>query len=240
MSELGSSQLPPPPPPPAARSPSAGFDFARPFTFAFEDRNWLTKVLVGGLFYLATFLIVGIFFLLGYCAQLFRNVVDGVANPLPEWDDLGGFFAEGARLFGVVLVYAFPFLILLGIVIVPSIIAGAAGSEGVKEATGGIAGCLSCLFVPLELAYGFWIPAALTFAVVERRFGAAFEFGRILAYIKANIGPYALAFCAYLVASFGAQLGLVLFCIGVIFTAFLAMLIGTYGFAQVYRDARVR
>jgi len=81
----------------------------------------------------------------------------------------------------------------------------------------------------------FFMPASLLFATVEQRFGAAFEFGRIWPFIKANIGNYMLAIVVYLIARFIAGLGIVLLCIGVIFTGFWSFLIMTHGFAQVYR-----
>jgi hypothetical protein len=242
MTELGSpsSALPPPPPPPPPRAPG-GFDFAKPFTFVFEDPGWLGKVLVGGLFYLAAVFLVGIFFLMGYCARLFRNVVEGNPRPLPEWNDLGEYFGEGVVLFGVGLVYALPIFVLVGFAVVPAVVAGiAGGGRDISALTSGIGGCMYCLILPLELALGFWLPGALTFAIVERRFGAAFEFSRIWNYIKANLGNYAMAFVIYLISSFAAQLGMILLCIGIIFTAFLALVIGMYGYAQVYRESLVR
>ena len=69
---------PPPPPPPApSASPAGAFDFAKPFTFVFEDPRWVPKILFGGLFVLLGFFIVGWFFLLGYFARFARNVVAG-------------------------------------------------------------------------------------------------------------------------------------------------------------------
>ncbi len=238
MSELGTSPpaLPPPPPP---RPAAARFDFAKPFTFAFEDPDWVRKVLVGGLFYLAAFLIIGIFFLLGYCARLFRNVVARDERPLPEWQDLGEYFSEGVTLAAIGFVYMIPLILLIGAVMVPAVIAGAAGGENMGAMTGGLSGCLYCLLLPIELAFGVWLPAALTFAVVERRFGAAFEFSRIWNYIRTNAANYALAIVVYFVASFAAQLGMILLCVGLLFTGFLAMVIATHAFAQVYRESAV-
>src|SRR4051812_13483815 len=109
---------PPPPPPPPPRPPQSGFDFVRPLAFVFEDPNWIPKILLGGLFMLASVVLVGVFFVYGYCARLVRNVVNGVQFPLPEWDDLGECFAEGLRLFFVTFVYIVPFIfitVILGI-----------------------------------------------------------------------------------------------------------------------------
>lgn len=229
---------PPPPPPPAAAP--ASFDFVKPFAFTFEDPRWINKVLIGGLFYLLAFLIVGIFFIFGYLARLARNVIAGVAHPLPEWDDLGEYFAEGLRLFGVVLLWMLPVFALVAVFIIPSIVASQMDNEALRNISGCMTGAMWCLVFPLSLAVTIFLPAALLFTVVERRFGAAFEFGRIWAFIKANIGDYLLAIVIYFVARFLAGFGIVLLCIGVIFTAFWALLITTYAFAQVYRRAQVR
>lgn len=229
----------PPPPPPPASAP-ASFDFVKPFAFTFEDPRWINKVLIGGLFYLLAFLIVGIFFIFGYLARLARNVIAGVAHPLPEWDDLGEYFAEGLRLFGVVLLWMLPVFALVAVFIIPSIVASQMDNEALRNISGCMTGAMWCLVFPLSLAVTIFLPAALLFTVVERRFGAAFEFGRIWAFIKANIGDYLLAIVIYFVARFLAGFGIVLLCIGVIFTAFWALLITTYAFAQVYRRAQVR
>ncbi len=229
----------PPPPPPPASAP-ASFDFVKPFAFTFEDPRWINKVLIGGLFYLLAFLIVGIFFIFGYLARLARNVIAGVVHPLPEWDDLGEYFAEGLRLVGVVLLWMLPVFALVAVFIIPSIVASQMDNEALRNISGCMTGAMWCLVFPLSLAITIFLPAALLFTVVERRFGAAFEFGRIWAFIKANIGDYLLAIVIYFVARFLAGFGIVLLCIGVIFTAFWALLITTYAFAQVYRRAQVR
>src|SRR5437870_5119108 len=106
---MSDAQYIPPPPPPPLLPPSLPpppvapgtpqFDFAKPFTYVFDDPRWLQKILIGGLFYLAGVVLVGWFFILGYVAQVTRNVIAGMTHPLPEWDDLGSFFSEGLRIF---------------------------------------------------------------------------------------------------------------------------------------------
>ncbi len=244
MSDLSyTPPTPPPPPPPPTPPPAAPrlaneFDFAKPFTFVFEDPLWVNKILMGGLFYLAGFVIIGWFFILGYCAKLARNVVANVANPLPEWDELGEYFNEGLRLFGVVLVYIVPMVALAGFFIVPAILSDASGNDAVRALGSGMAGCVACLFVPLSLAVMFFMPASLLFVAVEQRFNAGFEFSRIWPWIKANLGNYLLALVVYLIARSLAGFGVILLCIGVIFTGFWSMLITTHGYAQVYRVSR--
>lgn len=234
--------LPPPPPPPAPPvtappPPPAGpqFDFGKPFSYVFEDPNWIGKILIGGLFYLAGFLLVGWFFIFGYVAKTARNVIAGAERPLPEWDDLGGYFAEGLRLFGVMLVYIVPLIMLAMMMMIPAGILDSIDNEGAHALGSGLAGCLACLMVPLSLAVLVFAPASLLFAAAEQRFSAAFEFGRIWAFIRNNIGNYLLAVVVYLIARFLSGFGIALFCIGVIFTGFWSFLITTHGFAQVWR-----
>jgi hypothetical protein len=229
---------PPPPPPPPSTRPA--FDFVKPFAFTFEDPEWVQKILLGGVFVLASFAIVGIFFVYGYLARLVRNVIEGVRYPLPAWDDLGEYFSEGARLFAVMLVYMLPVVMMAMTAIVPVMIMEASGSDAARDAGGMVVTCIWCLFFPISLALGLWLPAALLRVAVERRFSAAFEFAQIWDFIRGNIGNYLLAIIVRLIAGFVAQFGLALLCIGIIFTAFWAMVVGAYGFAQTYRLAPKR
>lgn len=237
MSEVQPVPPPPPPPPPSAPA-QPQFDFAKPFTYVFEDPRWIQKILIGGLFYLAGFLIIGWFFILGYAARTARNVIAGAQFPLPEWEDVGEFFNEGARLVGVALAYIVPFVLIAIGVMIPTGILGSIDNEGAQAVGGLMMGCVSCLIVPMSLAMMVLMPASLLFAVVEQRFGAAFEFGRIWEFIKANVGNYLLAVVVYLIARFLSGFGIALLCIGLIFTGFWSFLITAHGFAQVYRLAK--
>jgi hypothetical protein len=227
---------PPPPPPPSTQT----FDFIRPFTFVFDDPRWIQKVLLGGLFVLASFVIVGIFFIYGYLARLVRNVINGAAQPLPEWDDLGEYFGEGLKLFVVGLVYALPVLIVVGVLIVPVAILGAGDNETAQTLGGISAACVWCLVFPLSLALALWMPAALLMVIVTGEFSAAFDFKRIWQFIRANIGNYLLAFVVWLVARFAAGLGFLLLCVGLLFTMFWAFCVAAYAFGHVYRLSKVR
>jgi hypothetical protein len=242
MSEAQAPPPPPPPPPPSsAIAPPAKeqFDFGLPFTYVFDDPRWLNKILVGGLFQLAAFFIVGAFFVLGYMAQVVRNVAAGSTQPLPEWDDLGKYFSEGARLFGVILVYVIPCFMLAIMIMIPAGILDSIDNDGIQALGSLMVGGMACLFVPIGLAIMIFAPASLLFAAIEQRFGAAFEFGRIWSFVRANIGNYLLAIVVYLIARFLAGFGVFLLCVGVIFTGFWAFLITAHAFGQVVRfDSR--
>jgi len=193
------------------------------------------KVLLGGVFMLASVVIVGIFFVYGYFARLVRNVIEGVQYPLPSWDDLGDYFMEGLRLFAVCMVYLLPIIVLAMMFIIPAIAMEVTDNETFQNMGEMMSSCIWCLMAPLSLAMAVWLPAALLMAVVDRRFGAAFEFGRIWSFMKANAGNYVLAYIAWLVARFIAPFGFFLLCIGIVFTFFWSFCVGAYAFGQMYR-----
>ncbi|HEY0156794.1 MAG TPA: DUF4013 domain-containing protein [Thermoanaerobaculia bacterium] len=227
----------PPPPPPAPPQ----FDFARPFSYVFDDPRWLQKILIGGLFYLAGFFIIGWFFVFGYVARTTRNLLADHPTPLPEWEDIGSFFNEGIRLVGVALCYGVPFVILVLMLVFPAIVMDSVNAgETVESMFGLFAGCLACLMIPIGLLWFLFLPASLLFTVVEQRFGAAFEFGRIWRFIRANVGNYLLALVVMIIARFIAGAGTGLLCIGVIFTGFWSLLISAHAFAQVYRLSSIK
>lgn len=232
---------PPPPPPPPPPDRAATFDFVRPLAFVFEDPRWVAKILLGGVFVLASVFIIGIFFIYGYIARLVRNVIDGVTHPLPEWEDLGEFFGEGIRLFLVTLTYTLPFIVIAFIFVIPAAMMGNLDDEMARQFGGGMMSCLMCILFPIGLAVAVWIPGALMMSVVSRSYAAAFDFRRIGAFIRANLANYLLAFVVWLIARFAAGIvGLALLCVGLLFTQFWAMVVGAYAFAQTYRLSPVK
>lgn len=86
-------------------------DVGRAFTFAFEDPNWLKKLLIGGaLLFIPVFgwLVVG-----GYWMRIIRGAYQGDDTPLPEWDQLGDDFVLGLKGAVALFVWWLPFLVVL-------------------------------------------------------------------------------------------------------------------------------
>jgi Protein of unknown function (DUF4013) len=87
------------------------------FSFVFQDPNWPVKVLIGGMLVFVSFAIslipvvgwivaVLLFLILqGYQLVLMRNVINGVAHPLPEWANFGAFMRDGIIMFIITIVY---------------------------------------------------------------------------------------------------------------------------------------
>lgn len=227
MTSTQSSLPPPPPSTPEVR----GFDLGRSFTFVFQDPRWLEKVIVGGLFYIASLFIIGWFFLLGYMARIVRHVVEGRDEQLPEWNDLGGMFVDGLKLFLVALIWYVPLILF----IIPAIVGGIVLEQaGGGEVGGLMSGCMMMIVVPLALIITFVLPAALLRTAVYGTVEAGLKVGSVFGFVKANFVNFLLAFVVYLAASFIAQFGVIIFCFGVFFTSFWGMAVASHAYGQVW------
>jgi hypothetical protein len=224
---------------------SRTIDFAKCFTFAVEDPDWVKKILFGGLFTLLSALIVGIFFVSGYWVRFLRRVVAGDPRPLPEWDDLGGIFNDGLKVVGAYVVYMAAVFAVLGALVGVAIVVGVGigslsrTSEGAGEAVGALGGLLIVagygLFALLALALALFLPAVFVRVALKDRFSEAFAFREHLAFIKANLANYALSLVVYLVANFASQFGALLCCVGLFPAVFWSYLIFGYALGETVR-----
>ena len=230
---------------PPPHPPSRDLDLGQGLRFFFEDPDWIKKILIGGVFMLLSSLIVGGIFVGGYAMHVLRRVVRGEPRPLPEWDNLGAYFTDGLRAFGLYLVH----LVAVGIVpaaIGFSIFVAGGGlaafghsSRGASDAAGALVALLmvalyGVTFV-LMLLLMIYLPAAFIRFVVLDRFGAGFEVGENIAFIRRNLGRYALALVIYVLASLVCQVGLLACCIGYFPAAFWAVCVGAWALGEVAR-----
>ena len=228
----GSSVRPPPAPP----QPGSSLDFGRTLGFFFQDPNWVQKLLIGSLFTILSMFLIGSVFVAGYAARLVRRAARGEPYPLPEWDDLGGMFAEGLSVVGAYLIHLVPVVAVFGISFVPLIFLG--------ERDGGPSPAALLVLVPLIVlavvllfAVMFYFTAAFTRLAVEERFGAAFEVQINLAFLKRNVVNLLMAVVAFMVSNFIAQFGILLFCVGILPATFWSQCVGAYALGEVaFRD----
>ena len=82
-------------------------DIGKAFGFVFEDEKWVSKVLLGGLFFLIP--IVN-FAVIGYMLKVAQNVAQGNPRPLPEWGggEFGNHFMRGLHGIVIQIVYQLP------------------------------------------------------------------------------------------------------------------------------------
>lgn len=228
MSEVVTPQTPQP--------PRRELDFVRAFTFVFKDPEWVSKTLLGGLFVALSFVLVGVFFVMGYMARVARNVAAGRDLPLPEWDGYGDMFVEGLKLFVVSIAYMAPTILVYAAVMAAAVVSG---QTEAAEALGVLSGCMLLLVIPFSILLLLMLPVALMSVAMTGSVSSAFDIPEILRFIRHNAVNYILAVLVYFVANFLAQFGIALLCVGVLFTTFLYYVVATWAFAEAWRlDAR--
>lgn len=214
-------------------------DFAKAFTFMFEDPDWLKKLGIGTLIGLVGIVLapvlLGIIPLLvvtGYTIVVLRNVMHGSERPLPEWENWGDFLARGFKVAAATFVWTLPALLLM----IPLVIGGmltdqnqSAAALGGAEALGiGIVLCGTCLMILWGLFVALITPAIYVRIAETDRFGSAFNFAAMWAFTRDNIGNIILALLLLIVvgfiASIVAGLGFIALVVGVLITMPFAML----------------
>jgi len=226
----------------AAPAPTGSVDFGRSFTFVTEDPEWVKKILIGGVFTLACALLVGLPFVLGFFSRTLRNVVAGETRPMPDWDDLGGIFNEGLRLTAVYLLYTLAFVAALAalgcVVMLPVLALSGSGRHpsdvfGVLGGLGIVAGY--GLLMVGSLALAVYLPAALARSALRGTVADGFAWQEILGFIKANLANYLISLVIYLLASFLAQFGILLCCVGIFPAAFWGYMVLAVALGQTVR-----
>ena len=177
-------------------------EIADSITFVGEDKDWISKLLLGAV--IANIPILNLTWL-GYLTDLMKNVSDGDEFPLPEWDNLGEKFIRGLVLLLAAAVYSLPGLLLFGIPMLSTILANTASGESLQDAaaTGLAAGSvfLACLLSVYFLVVLFIFPAVNLNFAQKGTFRSCFELGTIFRMIFSNLGNYLLAFLVLWAAS---------------------------------------
>lgn len=224
-------------------------DIGKAFTFVGEDPRWLTKLAIGGGLVIAGF--IGLFLFIipgllvfaiisGYLIQFCRNVINGVPQPLPEWDDFGTKLGEGFKAIVVALVYALPAIIVAMIFAIPQIALSATGNDGAAAAGAGFGLLGNCLSFIIGLAVYVVLPIGMgRLAASNGNIGYALQFGEVFATLRQNAANYVVvALLAYFVGGIIASIGLIACFVGVFFTAFYTQLMQYHLYGQAYRASQ--
>jgi hypothetical protein len=219
----------------SAPAPGAQMDYGKAFSFFFEDKDWLKKMLIGGVFNLLAFVIVGAIINAGYYIRVMRNVRDGLEEVLPDWENIGGFLSDGMAPWGITILYSLPSL-------VPSLVANVLSSFGevIKKDTGTAFSALSlCCSCVSFLGYAFLIlaPAALVNYARTESFGAAFRFGELFRIIRKFPGPYVLTLLVSMALHILGGFGVIACCIGAMATYFWSTCASYHLYGQLCRLA---
>lgn len=228
--------------------------------YPFRDPDWKNKFLLGSLIVLAGFAIplLPFIFIYGYMLQIMRRIIVEGGEPfLPAWDDWGKLFNDGSKLFGVVVVYTLPLMVLvmLGVFLftfsiwMPIMFAGpAAGGENPPDVLFPLAGGLGmtvCIGLGLLLGLGLSlvVPAAMGHVAATNDFAAAFRWREWWPIFRANLPGFLLAdlvlWAVSLVLNIIVYVSLILCCLLPFVAApitIYTLLIYSALFAQAYRD----
>jgi hypothetical protein len=211
-------------------------DWAKAFTYVFDDEEWGKKVLIGGI--LALIPIVNLV-TVGYGLKVLKNVAEGAPKPLPEWDDFGDYFVKGLMSVLASMIWAIPIILLAAATAALSALTGY-DSADTSSAAGPFVVCIwgmSCLSGIYGLFLGLVLPAAHALYAVKGDFGAFFRFGEIHRFIKSNLGNYIIALLLLVVAVFVAKFGVILCFVGVFFTLFWSGLVGSHLLGQLHHGS---
>ncbi len=201
-------------------------------TYHFEDKDWLVKILIGGL--VGVIPIVNLA-LLGYVLRALKNIAQGQEKPLPRWDEFGDHFVKGLKAFIGIFVYCIPILILACLA---ALFDGSISSQYQSSAGTAVVACFGCLGFLYGLLLGIVLPAALTKYAISEELASFFRFGEIFSYMAKNLGDYIIALIvSALVCLAALAVGGIACLIGVVFTIPWAKLVAAHLLAQVYKES---
>jgi hypothetical protein len=217
-------------------------DIGRSFTFVTEDKDWLPKVLIGGLISLIP--VVGQLYLVGYALQVLKNTIEGREIPLPEvTEEFGGKLLKGLLVLIILFIYFLP------VTIVGSISGGGAAflSNALDDPdAGGViaaiwSSCFGCVSLVLAILIGLLVPFGLSKYAESEQFGDAFKFGEAFGLLKDNLGPAIICLLVTLAAGIAASIiGSILCGIGLFLTGFYAQLVTAFLYGSLYRQAQAK
>lgn len=207
-------------------------DVGRSISYVFQDPQWLKKVLIGGV--LSIIPIFGMLVVAGYWIRIARNVASGIELPLPDWNDFGGDFMRGLKAAVALLIWALPLIILFSCGFIPLAILNDSSDAAQSLAglfwigTFGVGGLL-------WLVVAFMSPLIIGRVALTDSIGAAFEVGAIIDDARNNVVPLLIIVAVSYALNFVASFGLILCFVGVIFTSFLAYVMVSHLYGQLWR-----
>jgi hypothetical protein len=187
-----------------------GIDLNQVFTFPLKDTESRKYFLIGCGVALAGFIIplIPYLALLGYAARIARQIFNNESPRMIAWDDWGGMIKDGARMFGVRMIYTLPILIVaipLGLagIALPFIMdnVSRANADSIVMVFSLIMLAGMCVLIPISLPLAAIVPAAELYTVDKAEFTAGFRFREWWPIFRVNIGGFIAAFAVYYIAS---------------------------------------
>jgi len=169
-------------------------DIVKAYTFIPKDEKWISKILIGAVISLFSFLVLPIFLVYGYQLAVTRRVMKGEVNPLPEWENWGELLMDGLKIFVAIIIYALPIILLS---ICSTIVGAVVEDETVGTITGIVMGCVGALY---GIFLAFVVPALNITYARTGDFGAMLRLGEVFAIVRENVVDILLTIVAGFVA----------------------------------------
>lgn len=212
-------------------------DFGKSFSFVFEDEEWIVKVLLAAV--VAFIPIVGGLAILGWGVEITKRVIQKDPELLPGWGDFVNYLIKGLVVILIGFVYMLP-VILVQICSNGTFFMGMeSGEEGLEILANIVLVCFGCLsFIYAVLVY-FFMAAAIGRYADTGSVGAAFQFGKVFAIVRAAPAAYLMALVGSFLAGMIATVGIIACAIGVFFTIAYANAINAHLMGQAYNEAKL-
>ena len=210
-------------------------NFSKPFTFIFEDPQWIKKILIIAAISLIP--VIGWIFLLGWSLTVTRRIIRLETIALPELE-FGDQITLGLKGWIVCLLYAIPVLVFTLPFWIVSIMPTAYDPQGGPSILALIvAFCVPLLISIYLLMVNLFLPAALSNLAARGTVSAGVNLRQLVGLIKAAPGAYLVDLAGVLIAGLIAPLGIVLCGVGLLVTSAYAAAVIAHFYAQAYREA---
>ncbi|MFK7800635.1 MAG: DUF4013 domain-containing protein [Anaerolineae bacterium] len=205
-------------------------DYAKGLTFAFDDKDWLSKLGKGALWAFISMILVipAWFFSTGYGLQTAKNVMRGEKHPLPNLDDIGSIFVDGLKFFLASFVLLLPMIVLICIMMSGMIAAGTAADSLDEDTLGAIMGgsaiVVQCIAGLYGILIGFIMPALMVrYLQTDGDIRETLNMGKLFAIVREHFVPclmiLLMSFAASIAFQFAFYLSFITIC-GWIFVFF--------------------
>lgn len=209
-------------------------NFAKAFTYIFDDKRWLEKLVIPLLVTLIP--IIGWMVAVGYLMRVTRNVVEHQPEPLPELE-FGADLGRGFKVFVANLAYGLPILLITTLLFLPLALSGNNNEVSIFAILSALLGGFLILLYALFMTV--MMPPVIANLAVKERIGAAFDFKEIFRMLRNNFKAWLIVIGGSLLCSaIIAPLGGIVLAVGAIVTLFYSQLIIVHLTGQAYAHSQ--
>lgn len=209
-------------------------NYSRAFSAAFDDKDWISKILIAGLIGLIP--VIGQIYILGWAIEIVRRVKAGRTDILPT-THFTYFLTLGLKMVVVSLIYSIPALLVSGIMSITVNTAGNTDSGFITVlftgvgCVGGILGLIVNIAVYLLTTYG-----SIKLAETDQ-IKACLDFKDAFYCIKNNLSAFIIVALLAVVAGIIESAGIII-CVGIIFTVPYGTSIVAHLYAQLWDNLK--